>query len=215
MKKIVCIHHLVHPDLDLTQGIFELVDGYPEQQVVGGGIDGLQQFAGARIERIRRLGTGMIELTLELPEQAAKEEYRREQAQKKIATLTAELHEDRRRVVRCLGEGDDLFLVDATEKSRCFLLKISPVTGLLYDVTGWKNVTDLTDVPPEERARVLALVESDSSPKVERRWSLEEIKAAWLQAQETSRLSWEHPREANDLENSWDHVRGALTGEKV
>jgi DNA repair exonuclease SbcCD ATPase subunit len=50
---------------------------------------------------------------------------------------------------------------------------------------------------------------------LEKRWTLEEIKAAWLRAQETGRPAWEPSRGAGDLENSWDHVRAALLGEEV
>lgn len=48
-----------------------------------------------------------------------------------------------------------------------------------------------------------------------RSWSLEEIRAAWYQAQETGRAAFEPPREADDLANSWEHVRAALMGEEV
>ena len=48
-----------------------------------------------------------------------------------------------------------------------------------------------------------------------RTWTLEEIRAAWFQAQETARPEGRPPRRADDLENSWEHVRGALTGEPV
>lgn len=47
-----------------------------------------------------------------------------------------------------------------------------------------------------------------------RRWTLDEIKAAWLRAQETGRPAHKPRREA-DLENGWAHVLGALTGESV
>lgn len=51
--------------------------------------------------------------------------------------------------------------------------------------------------------------------RAERTWALSEIKAAWLQAEETSRPAYERPRDEDDLENSWDHLRGALTGEEI
>jgi len=47
------------------------------------------------------------------------------------------------------------------------------------------------------------------------RWTLDEIRAAWERAQETCRPAWKKTPEADDLANSWEHVRCALTGEPV
>lgn len=50
---------------------------------------------------------------------------------------------------------------------------------------------------------------------VKQRWTLDEIKAAFLRAEETGRPMGHRPRSEADLENSWSHLRGALTGEQV
>jgi len=43
-------------------------------------------------------------------------------------------------------------------------------------------------------------------------WTLEEIRAAWLRAQETGRPEGARRRSEDDLENGWGHVLDALTG---
>lgn len=43
-------------------------------------------------------------------------------------------------------------------------------------------------------------------------WTLDEIKAAWMQAQATGST---RERDEDDLENSWEHVRAALHSERV
>lgn len=48
-----------------------------------------------------------------------------------------------------------------------------------------------------------------------RLWTEEQVREAWYRAQETGRPQWQQPRSPDDLANSWSHVRGALTGEKV
>jgi hypothetical protein len=50
---------------------------------------------------------------------------------------------------------------------------------------------------------------------VKQRWTLDEIKAAFLRAEETGRPEGARRRSEDDLENSWSHLRGALTGEQV
>jgi hypothetical protein len=59
---------------------------------------------------------------------------------------------------------------------------------------------------------LVAFARSQRKLSLEKRWSLEEIKAAWLRAQDGGPAG---SHDEGDLENSWDHVRGALTGEAV
>lgn len=178
MKKIVCIDCADPGErLYMDQGLFEIdEDGWASRAALG---LPLEEFAGARLLGIRRLETGMIELVLELPEQPApKLMVTRELSQRHIDQRirfveeamrvgSPDSDEDRRRVVRCAGEGDDLFLVDVVKEYHCYLLKIDPLTGRLRDITGWENVSNLTDVTPEERMQALALIDA-AKPKEQR-----------------------------------------------
>jgi hypothetical protein len=65
------------------------------------------------------------------------------------------------------------------------------------------------------KALVEAHVERVWSGAGQHRWSLSEIKAAFLRAEETGRPEGARKRSEDDLENSWSHLRGALTGERV
>ena len=63
-----------------------------------------------------------------------------------------------------------------------------------------------------QRAVVTVKIGGEPAPRT---WTLAEIEAAWYRAEETGRPEWQEPRRADDLRNSWYHVRGALTGEEV
>jgi hypothetical protein len=67
-------------------------------------------------------------------------------------------------------------------------------------------------IDPIAAERIRARGEHDTPAS--RMWTEEEIKAAWLRAEETGRTSWRRVREVDDLENSWEHVRAALHGEE-
>lgn len=83
---------------------------------------------------------------------------------------------------------------------------------------------DIVHDPHPSRAGVIQFVDTTviipADPvtiqrRTERTWTLSEIKAAMLRAEETGRPTHARPRREDDIENSWTHLRGALTGEEI
>jgi len=155
MKRLVCIDYVEHPDLDMTQGIYDLQGGYADR-LAGwtnkGGLE-LEQFAGAQILSIRRLETGVLQLELD-------------------TGSTAETPAD----VEQLKRDHELFQ-----------LSILSAAGLPVGT----SMADLL------------------SKLMEKRWTLEEIKAAWLRAVDGGPAG---TLSAEDFEKDWLRIQKALLG---
>lgn len=79
MKKTICIDYVQHPDLDMTQGIYDVDPAGYADRLAGwtnkGGLE-LEQFVGGRLAVVERLATGMLKFEVELPQEANEQRLR-------------------------------------------------------------------------------------------------------------------------------------------
>lgn len=222
MKKKICI--VDSPEQG--QGVYELLEGPAVRLDRDTG--GLEQFRHALIVEIRRLGSGLLELEVELLEKDGEMGGFPEPTEEDSdpANLWLRAGYLWGMVSNATNADDRAFLYRTARSLVAFARSLAyPLSenGLAEIKERHKKIEEAPSIRSpahQDRGRLLALVEQlyaelakhKKVELLEKRWSLEEIKEAWLRAQDGGPAG---SRDEGDLENSWDHVRGALTGEEV